>query len=282
MKTFVLAFDSTMIMPSNYYYIWYKGLYMKYIKRINPHTGKQDFSHTDSILSISDEEDSNVWLKMSEFARAWAYANNVKIRVSPGITVCPAFLSQIKKALNTYGDFRTLSMYNGIMKGAEFVRISLVDSPEKADLLRLYTMADANPEIYFKILFFWHTIVYPSKNDIVAVNYINKIFPLLHIEQTSNNILFDGTFGIIENNNIGQYVQKRIRNALAHIKRNDGISLILEDNKQMKHLGVIANILKNIAKYKLDNDYNLNQNAPTSVCRLYNPDIEFNQQDSDI
>lgn len=173
---------------------------------------------------------------MAEFARAWAYANNLQVRVTPGMISEPGNLRQIKQHTNGYGDFRSLSMWSGFMPGTEFVRIAHIDTEEKSELLRLYTTADANPDVYFKILFFWHTIVYPSKKDWDAVKYINEKFDLLIGEDTQKETIFDGTFGEIEDGDIGKYIYERIRHAIGHIQRHTGISLIVDDVKQRQHL----------------------------------------------
>lgn len=270
-----MGLDSNALMPRNEYYIWYKGLYLKYNKSINNVTNKQDCTRTDSFLTISEDDRNNVWSLMAEFARAWSYANDLRVRVVPGIISNPGCLKQIKKHTNSYRDFRTLTLCRGFMEGTEFSRIAHVDTEEKSQLLRLYTTADANPDVYFKILFFWHTIVYPSKNDCDAAVYINSIYDSLEYLETQKNTIRDGTFGQIEDNNIGDYIQKRVRNAIGHIQRNSGISLVIDDNKQLQHLHAVADILKAVARHKLDTDYNLKQNAPLSVCRLFDPDEEF-------
>ena len=270
-----MGLDSNALMPRNEYYIWYKGLYLKYNKSINNVTDKQDYTRTDSFLTISEDDKNKIWSLMAEFARAWSYANDLRVRVVPGIISNPGSLKQIKKHTNSYRDFRTLALCRGFMEGTEFLRIAHVDTEEKSQLLRLYTTADANPDVYFKILFFWHTIVYPSKNDCDAAVYINSIYDSLEYLETQKNTIRDGTFGQIEDNNIGDYIQKRVRNAIGHIQRNSGISLVIDDNKQLQHLHAVADILKAVARHKLDTDYNLKQNAPFSVCRLFNPDAEF-------
>lgn len=286
MPVYVMGLDSNALMPANEYYIWYKGLYLKYNKSINPVTQKQDYTRTDSFLTISAEDERTIWRMMAEFARAWAYANDLRVRVTPGVIFHPGCLQQIKKHKNEYRDFRTLTLCRGFMQNTEFLRIANVDTEEKSELLRLYTIADANPDVYFKTLFFWHTIVYPSKNEHDAVRYINSVYNDLQYIETQKNTIHDGTFGEITNNDIGSYIQKRVRNAIGHICRNSGVSIIIDDVKQQQHLRAVADILKAIAKEKLDKVYNLNKNAPREICRLFDPDTEFgpqlNVQDKDI
>ena len=96
--------------------------------------------------------------------------------------------------------------------------------------------------------------------------------------ETQKNTIHDGTFGEITNNDIGEYIQKRVRNAIGHICRNTGVSLIIDDVKQQQHLRAVADILKAVAKEKLDKVYNLNKNAPREICRLFDPDTEFGPQ----
>lgn len=278
MPVYVMGLDSNALMPASEYYIWYKGLYLKYNKSINPATQKQDYARTDSFLTISNGDKGYIWRMMAEFARAWAYANDLQIRVSPGCVFHPGCIHQIKKHKNEYRDFRTLTLCRGFVPGTEFLRIANVDTEEKSELLRLYTTADANPDVYFKILFFWHTIVYPSKNDHDAVSYINSVYDKLKYIESQKNTIHDGTFGEIKDNDIGEYIQKRVRNAIGHICRNTGVSLIIDDVKQLQHLRAVADILKAVAREKLDKIYNLDKNAPKEICRFFDPDIEFGTQ----
>jgi len=220
---------------------------------------------------------------MAEFARAWAYANNLKVRTVPGTIIQPAVLSRIKDHTNAYGDIRTLQPQMGFMNGMHFARIAKIDTSEKSELLRLYTTADANPDIYFKILFFWHTIVYPGQNDWEhGAKYINDNIDNLpkylqsSVQDFKKEIL-TGKFGKVKDDNIGNYIKSKIRDSIAHIVRDSGdnVSLVLDDVDQTQHLHAVATLLEHIAKYKLDNDYHLKENAPITICRLYNPDVEF-------
>jgi len=43
MPTYVMGLDSTAVLPNEPCYIWYKGLYLKTNKSINPHTNQINF-----------------------------------------------------------------------------------------------------------------------------------------------------------------------------------------------------------------------------------------------
>jgi hypothetical protein len=272
-----MGVDSNAIMPQKNYYLWYKGFYMKYITNINPRTHSLDTKNTDSILTIAHREsERNVWRAMAEFMRAWAYANDLQINVIPGMTNnCEPQLKQIKEFCNQYGDLRRIPLYMGFIKGTEFVRVAQIDTEEKSELLRLYTTAEANSNVYFQILFFWHTIVYPSGNDDNAVQYVNNHLTNVDNIECYKKRILDGTFGTVQNNDIGAYIKSKVRHAIAHIVRNNHINIVIDDIKQGNHLHAIKEVLKGVARYKLNTDYSFSENAPSSICRYFDPDIEF-------
>ena len=60
MPVYVMGVDFNALMPVNKYYIWYNGLYLKYNKSINLVTQKQDYTRTNSFLTISDGDKRNM------------------------------------------------------------------------------------------------------------------------------------------------------------------------------------------------------------------------------
>ena len=275
MFAYVMSLDSSAILSQKSYYLWYKGMYMKYMKSINRYTGMPDFQHTDSFFALSSSGEQNIWIKMAEFARAWAYANDLNIRLDPGMIISTSSFKQIESINYECCKLRTLARSQGFVDGAEFIKVTKIDTTEQADLLKLYTTADASPDLYQKILFFWHTIVYPHSNDFNGAKYINEHISRIDMISSYIPILYDGTFGNIENNDIGSYIQKHIRNAIAHIRRNNGTSLIIDDISQAKPLDAVAKVLKAIAKYKLDNDFCLKYNLLYKDFHMFNPKTEF-------
>lgn len=275
-----MSVDSNAIMNDNEYYLWYKGIYIKYMRKNKP-DGTQNFHYTDSIFTFSKSsvEEKELWNKMAECMRAWAYANDMDINLVPGIIIhCFTTPEQILTFKNMYSEPRRCALGRGFIRGAEFLKIANIDTEEKATLLRLYTEANSNFNIYFQILFFWHTIVYPSGNDDKAVNYINS-----HIDDVEKFVekgfyrknIFRGAFDNEDTSDLGLYIKRKIRHAIAHIVRHGHQNLIIDDIEQLHHLNYIRLLLKDIARYKLDNDYGFKINAPKSVCRIINPDTEF-------
>ena len=279
MSVLCMSVDTSAFMKRNEYYLWYKGIYIKYLRKNKP-DGSKDLNYTDSILSFANTsfEEKEIWRKMAECMRAWAYANNLDINLVPGlINYCRTSPDQIKKFQNMYSEPKRCAFERTFVPGTEFVRIANIDTDEKAELLRLYTEANSNFNIYFQILFFWHTIVYPSGNDDTAAQYIND--HIIYAEQSKGNgfyrrELFRGAFDRADTTNIGGYIKSKIRHAIAHIMRHGHQNLIIDDIDQRHHLNCVVTLLKDIARYKLDNDYDFKINAPASICRLVNPDEE--------
>lgn len=279
MAVLCMSVDSGAIMKKNEYYLWYKGIYIKYLRKNKP-DGTKDLHYSDSILtfSYSNAEEKDLWRKMAECMRAWAYSNDLDINLVPGmVNHCYPRPEQIKIFSNMYSEPKRCAFERGFMEGCEFLRIAKIDTDEKAELLRLYTEANSNFNIYFQILFFWHTIVYPSGNDDTAVDYINN-----HIDDAEQyrekgfyrKNIFRGAFDRAETDDLGLYIKRKIRNAIAHIVRKGHQNLIIDDINQRHHLDFIRMLLKDIARYKLDNDYDFKTNAPISICRLFDPDKE--------
>lgn len=108
---------------------------------------------------------------MTELLRAFAYANDARIRVL-GMMICHDSIPEreIKRVTNRGCDRKHIPI--DINHAYSFVRVALIDTPEKSELLRLYTEAISNHNVYFQIMFLWHAIVYPSSCDDNAVTYI--------------------------------------------------------------------------------------------------------------
>ncbi len=279
MAVLCMSVDSGAIMNANEYYLWYKGIYIKYLRKNRP-DGSKDFHYSDSIFtfSYSSCSEKDLWRKMAECMRAWAYANDLDINLVPGlINYCYPKPEQITVFKNMYSEPKRCAFEYSFMPGTEFVKIAKIDTDEKAELLRLYTEANSNFNIYFQILFFWHTIVYPSGNDDTAVNYINAHISDIESQRGKDFFqknIFRGAFDKADTDNLGLYIKSKIRNAIAHIVRRGHQNLIIDDIEQRHHLDFIRMLLKDIARYKLDNDYDFKTNAPRTICRLVDPATE--------
>lgn len=264
MKLVVTNVDTNMILPKDEYYIKYKDVYFKYLTVPKS---------TDTLLALAkdDEEKSHVYKMASEFIRAVAFINNSDVKLTrPFEVVVGGTYKDLPKFKNKSQNHKSLPKNMGMTGG--FIKISHIDTEEKANLLRLYTDARSNDSIYFKILFYWHTIVYPSTDDWSGARYINQYVEKNPLEQYHINVLLESPFGTFDGD-LGRFIKQNIRDAIAHIcKTGDSTSLSLDCVEQEESLFIISRILDKVARYKLENDYSLLINTPGSVCSYFDPD----------
>ena len=147
-----------------------------------------------------------------------------------------------------------------------FIYIPPITNPEQAVLVRLYRQANSNNNVYFRILFFWHVLVYPSKDNNDGVKYINKLFAALpkeisHYQDTINQIKANHHILMSRFSSLGDYIKDGIRHSIAHIVRDmpDNNNLTLDTLEEERHLWDVARVLKAFCRYRLENDYELNQ-----------------------
>jgi hypothetical protein len=134
---------------------------------------------------------------------------------------------------------------------------------EDIDLIRLFIYAENTNNLYAKILFFWHSLVYPEKNKDKAIEYINEF------RRTSSEECFDEMFikknpyfskssYIMQdengNYNIGGYIYAKIKSAISHITRNtgDGKNLDLDNLEEIEHLTCVCRLLRKISRYRIE------------------------------
>ncbi len=254
----------------NNYYLKYKGLYLKYQKCTKD-------SESDVLTAFyTDEEENEVYKRVMEFAYAYAYYRDYECLISSG------YLQ------NDVLDFHSMAEYSGgfvvnrklYMEIEEYPwdlpPITLISSEDQVNLLHLYMRANSNQDPIFKCLFFLHTIVCPEKDDKTAISYINNCIEKNLIPDYSKDLLTylltSSAFGDVKNNDFGKHV-KNIRNSIVHVIRSfqDNINLQLDNTEQNVYLVKLARILKEIAKYKLDTEYNFCKLADKSIISSYDP-----------
>lgn len=145
-----------------------------------------------------------------------------------------------------------------------------IETEVQNNIVRLYRHARSCIDTYSQVLFFWHTLVYPSKSDSDASRYIqqftsNKIDGYGHVYEDIGRVLKDkiGAFseGLCESN-FGEYIRKNVRHAIAHIVRYQDRSLEIDNIDQVAHINIISRILHYIARYKIQNEHGLSSKKP--------------------
>ena len=245
-----LAVDSSIRLPSKKYLIEYKKQQFHYISSEKIHeTDKVNFF----IKTEKDLEDA--YSKIREFLCAFAFISQGKIRIG---NYCTFGIDSLEKFKGGYSEKKGIPIDQTVRI---FPIISDVNTEEKSQLLQLYLEAFSNPNVYFKILFYWHTIIYPSKDEKDGMTFINQNLKILDKEIQTE---------LAKHADIGKYVKLEIRNAIAHIVREKPsyFSLKAGDLNQLHWLTIISYALERIARYRLEAVYNLSAYAPYENCKM--------------
>ncbi|MDD4519716.1 MAG: hypothetical protein PHI50_02385 [Alphaproteobacteria bacterium] len=258
------AVDSSVKFKQDEICLIYKNIRFKYI------TSKER-GFTDSILFFyaTEEEKNKKYDLMMEFLRAFSYANKSKIKVLP-VMSCQDNIPEIeiKKIKNKGCLPREIQIEE--IHPVPFYKIALIDNEKKSKLLRLYTDAMSNYNIYFQILFLWHTIVFPNKEEESAIRFIQENLENIKLEKWCIDTLKENkSFGNFDIKDIGGFIKSRVRNAIAHICRSGGSEIKIDDLDQLEVLFAVKCILKNISEYKLNNNYNMNLTAGSDIYSFF-------------
>jgi hypothetical protein len=269
---YAVGVDISIAFRKDTYYFRYKGVDFKYV----PHhrNGETD----DLVCKIpKGSSQPNMYELMTDFLSAFAFANKAKVIVQSGI------VSQVDAKLNKvnirFSVKRSINAYEGM---DEFYIISLLKTPEQIQLARLYREAFSSNNIYLKILFFWHCLVYPNVDENEAVKYIDRFVgnlpqELTYIRDDMNRFVANNIFRRDKNTKIvsvGKYVKDSIRHSIAHIVRKPGygIDLQLDSWDQIRHLHDIGSFMQTVARYRLENEYTMKASNDTSIFRYISED----------
>jgi hypothetical protein len=245
-----VAVDISLRFPHKDYSICYKGLNFRYLVSVQPNqTDRVHFAYQ------GDSDFVVAYSKAREYLYALAFTYRGRVRVGGWITTSYPDLDAFsggyyeRREIPRELGIRDLSMVVDLNKDVQF------------QLLQLYVDAFSNPNVYFKILFYWHALVYPDKGDSMAVDYINNH---LHIVDKR---LFMGLNG---HKNYGKYVKCEIRHAIAHIvrERKNAFSLKMGDLSQMSELTDVVNVLEMLARHRMETEYQMKGFASARQCFL--------------
>ena len=164
-----------------------------------------------------------------------------------------------------------------------------IETEVQGKSVRLYRQARSCINVYSQLLFFWHTLVYPSQNDKDAQDYIQSFIDSQHSEY---GYVYDDIDSLIEYTNknkerafdknlsrqdFGRYIREDVRHAIAHIVRKWGRSLEIDNMSQRAHIGTINRILRYISRHKIQKEHGLSLDKPHGTdyfMTLKTPDSE--------
>jgi hypothetical protein len=268
---YALGVDTSLVFTKEQYYFRYKGIDFKYVP-------DQKRTRTDSLLCDMKKGNDHpmIYALIMEFISALAFASRAKFIVHTGVVNhAPIKLKDMKGG---YSAPRSIPAYN-IMD--EFYTISLLRTPEQIQLANLYREAFSSNNVYLSILFFWHCLVYPNKDENDAIDYISNITGVLprelnymktDIDRIFSNKLF--LCSVADKIGNGEYIQKCVRNSIAHIKREHDYAVDLKIGSwdQMRHLHGIELFLQELARYRLETEYDMAASNDMEIFRYLRDD----------
>ena len=268
---YAVGVDISIAFSKDKYYFRYKGIDFKYV----PHykNGETD----DLICEIPrDSSQPDLYELITEFLSAFAFANNAKVLVYTGIVVGNNV--KLIDSKNRFVQKRSIQITEGM---DEFYKISLLRTSDQIQLARLYREAFSSNNLYLKILFFWHCLVYPNLDESKAVKFINDCVgnlpkELPYIKDAINRFVANKVF--LGNGNeevgVGEYVKDSIRHSIAHIVRKPGygVDLKLDSWEQIRHLHDIEFFMQVLAKYRLEKEYAMEASNDMEIFRYISED----------
>ncbi len=265
-KFWIFTVDTNVKFPEDVYYFKYKGLEFKYLTRYKE--GKSD----NIIVRYKNMPESQVYSKVAEYLNALSFARYCIANFTPIYsTTHNAKLHEIQ-----YKTDKTRSL-NANLNLSDIYFIANIENEEQSQLVSLFSQAYCNENVYFKLLFYWHVLVYPGSDDSCAVNFINDNIDKIEdyqIKFISSNPIFAKSKKIEKT--LGDYIKYGIRHSIAHIIRNksDSVSLILEDWEQIRHIATIARILEGLARFKIKSIYKVSDIADIEKLYRFEPETE--------
>jgi hypothetical protein len=120
------------------------------------------------------------------------------------------------------------------------------------------------------VIFFWHTLVYPSTKDKDAERFIQKfvdsgISGYQHVYEDIDRLIEftnnsgEKAFGKnLCRSDFGRHIREDVRHTLAHIVRKYGASSLEIDNmSQLCHLSIVSRVLRYISRYRIQHTHKL-------------------------
>jgi hypothetical protein len=268
---FSIAVHSSIRMERDVYYFIYKNMELKYTSATRPRDTDMLTSRTASQTSTDD-----IYSLMTEFLSAFAFVADAEIIPEPGAST--ELNSTLARYTGGYSASRSVPIRERMN---EFHYIPPIHNEEQATLLRLYRQARSSRNIYLRILFYWHSLVFPSKDDLSAVDFVDKLccnLPerLKYISEQIDRIMDAPLFRPpdTEIESLGDYIRDGVRNSIAHIVRDrPGTQNIrLDLHSELRHLNDISRVLHQFSRFRLENDFDINGPHDPEIFRYFDPE----------
>lgn len=278
-KILSLSVGTSIGLKESLYYFRFKGVAIKYYVSQKNH----EPDCISILYPIQQYSADSAYKLLTEFLSLWAFTTDEI--VVPGLsmesgTVFRDELSALKANI-TVSD---LTIVSKTTISPTIIYLPKIENDIQDSTVRLYRIARSQNDVYSQILFFWHTIIYPSAEEKDAEqyiqNFVNKNIPeYKHVHDEIDQLLTSNPYGKqIKKNSFGQHIREDIRHAIAHIVRKYNSGSIEIDNRlQQNYIAGVSRVLRHISRYKIQNEHGLSLCKPHGInyfCQLSAKELE--------
>lgn len=212
---------------------------------------------------------TEVYKITSELVSAICFASGMKVKLGEGlINEVPMDIPIEQMNMHVF-EQREISIFE---RQETIYTISLLRNDIQSFIVKLFRHAFSVNDHFTKLLFYWHTLVYPSNTDKDGITYVDQnllfidehMHPYLDTIKKSPMLSKSGAI-----DSMGEYVYKNVRNSIAHIVRtgSDYVNLELDNVNEIRHISSIAHILESLCRQRIKQDFEVQiGNDPEIFC----------------
>ena len=250
-----IAFDNSERLGRDIYYFEYKKIRYKLIQnRVR--------KWSDVLVTIVGDSKSKVTKEVAystagEFLSALSWGNRARIDFghAGGPGVPDGFT--LKKAKCNMRTFPKVP-FGGYSVGHDMSVIPKIETESQKIALALLREAFSSNNYYLSFLFYWH-ILETGKTS--AIGWIDKTHKL-HIQGKANFYLDKESMRYLslKDKSVGQHLYDDCRNAIAHVKRQPGKTVLkFDDLQEDTRMATSAIMLESFARYYISHELQLNK-----------------------
>lgn len=231
---------------------------INYKKTLFRYTPAKSLRESDNLVCQMDQLDyAGAYNKAYELFSAISFSERVQVKLGGGLTDVPMVRS-IEEMNIGQAEHRLMPAFEQRLKIHE---LALARTDEQVTLLRLFRHAYSVNDPFTQLLFYWHTLVYPSDREHDAVSFVTMNAPLVKEDRAlfRKDALRHQFSNLGTSQDLGEYVQKGVRHSIAHIRRdkNEYNSLDMDNLHQIWHVQYISGLLERLCRLRLERDFQI-------------------------
>ncbi|MCK4816851.1 hypothetical protein KA005_13865 [bacterium] len=247
-------FDNSARLRRNVYYFEYKEVRYKLIQN--------NFRKwCDVLITIVENHNdqnsiNNAYILASEFLSSLSWQNNSKISLQYSGGIGAPEKVPLKKAKSKIHNYRPQISFSDYSKGYyDICEIPNIETENQKIALTLFREALHSNNEYLTFLFFWQ-VLETGGNE--PIGWVNKVYRkeknfnrLLVSKDEVNHLPLNGK-------SLGNYLYDDCRNAIAHIKRDQGkVELKLDSPEDKRRIAISTNVVKKFARFYIEDKLKL-------------------------